>query len=727
MMKNVLRARLLALLFVAALAPGAAAQTSTLLLENFDAVVAPDLPAGLVTNNASWKTSTSSASPGSGLNNLTHSGSAPGQITLGPIDFGGRTEATLSYWARRTSSYPADSLIVRFSVDGGLTFPHIFSSGGLPAAASAYEFVSIALAPPLFGETDVYLRFDGRGGSSGSANIRIDDVFITSPFNPGAIEASFGFSADSSSWNPDSGSHFLPMDLSWPGPDSIQGFQFDLDFDASLVALSGVSTSHLALSGANWEIHRQNGRIVVVSLSGDSIPPGDHSSILSTEWAFIGAPLAQDSTLAIEISGLVVAQASPSGDEISLPNGIRTHFLRIAANTTSITLDADSLGFGQVAVGDSTSLSLEISNSTGSADLVIDSVRTSSGVFKLDSAVAPIASGQSRVATFWFKPSLFEYGSLTGWAWIYHNAPSDSSLVEFSGIGVGGRGDADGDGALDIADVVSALDVVSGLVTVGPSLMARYDLYPFPSGDGNVDVRDLTVQIQAILRAEWPDHSPLPVAPIALPSAGKIASDQVFISREGSRLYLESQIAVRGIQLELQTSLEPVAVLASKSGTGSSARFERSLATYRSIIALEKGSSLQAGRHLLLDNLQADAFVRLAIVVSEDGGKLNPPIGDGMNTASEPAEKPQDSPFSVFPNPVSLSQTLEVTILTPVSARPGRIEVIDLLGRVVYALQIDISGTTKIARDQLPTVPGLMFLRMEVGSMVETRPVLLVR
>lgn len=714
-------------LVLLAYSSGAHAQTTTLLSHTFDGVTAPDLPAGLIAENTTWKTSASSVSPGSGLNNLAHTGANPGSITMGPIDLSSRTEATLSYHARRTSSYPADSLIVRFSVDGGLTFPYLYSSGGLPLVASTYELVSISLAAPLFGESNVYLQFDGRGGSSSSANIRIDDVLITTPLDPGAIDASFGFSADSSSWNPDSGSHFLPIDLSWPGPDSIQGFQFDLDFDASLVALSGVSTSHLALSGANWEIHQQNGRIVVVSLSGDSLPPGDHSSILSAEWSFVGAPLAQDSTLAIEISGLVAASASPSGDAISLPNGIRTHFLHIVANTASITLDADSLGFGQIAVGDSTSLSVLISNPTGTADLVIDSVRTSSGVFRLDSAVAPIASGQSNVATFWFTPSLFEYGSLTGWAWIYHNAPSDSSLVMFSGIGVGGRGDADGDGALDIADVVSALDVVSGLVTVGPSLTARYDLYPFPSGDGLVDVRDLTVQIQAILRAEWPDLTPLPVAPIALPSAGKIASDQVFISRLGSRLFLESQVAVRGIQLELQTSLEPIATLASKSGTSSSAHFERSLATYRSIIALEKGNSLQAGRHFLLDNLQADAIVRLAIVVTEDGGKLNAPIRDGMNTASERPEKPQDSPFSIFPNPVSLSQTPEVTILTPVSALPGRIEVIDLLGRVVYALQMDISGTTKIARNQLPAVPGLMFFRMEMGSMVETRPVMLVR
>ena len=718
---------LLLVALLVAHSPIAFAQTTTLLSHTFDAVTAPDLPSGVVAENTSWKTSISSASPGSGLNNLSHTGSAPAYIRMGPIDLSGRTEATLSYYARRTSSYPADSLIIRFSVDGGITFPHVFSSGGLPSVASTYEFVSMPLTAPLFGQSNVYVQFDGRGGSSGSANMRIDDVLITSPLNLGAIDASFGFTADSSVWNPDSGSHFLSIDLSWPGPDSIQGFQFDLTFDASLVAFSGVTASPTALSGADWEISQTNGRIVAFSISGETLPPGENASILTTEWAYIGSPLARDTTITLGISGLVVAEASPAGDAISLPNGRRSHVLRIIANTASISVAADSLDFGLVSVGDSTSLSVEISNPTGSAALVIDSVQSSSHLFRLNSSIGPISSGQSALATFWFTPTLTAYGVVNGSAWIYHNAASDSTLISFTGIGVGGRGDADGDGTLDVADVVSALDVVSGLVSIGPAEIARYDLYPFPSGDGLVDVRDLTVQIQAILCASWPDNSALPVGPAPAPGAGKATNDAVFVSTLGGKLFLDTEVALRGVQIELLTSREPVSMIASKSGVRSNVHFDGASSAFRTVLVLDRSSSLQPGRHLLLDHLSNDTEVKLALVVTIDKQKLVAQLLDGIHTAAEAPENPLISPFAIYPNPFSLTSNAEITILSPAGAQNGRLEVVDLLGRVVFSTQTDTNGKTVILRDQLPSAPGLMFFRLETGSKVETMPLMMVR
>ncbi len=712
----------LALLACSTSAP---AQTTTLLSHTFDAVTAPDLPAGVVAENTSWKTSASSASPGSGLNNLAHTGSAPAFVRMGPIDLSGRTEATLSYYARRTSSYPADSLIVRFSVDGGVTFPHVVSSGGLPAAASAYEYVEIALSAVLLGQSDVYLQFDGRGGSSGSANIRIDDVLVTTPLDLNATDTSFGFSTGSSTWNPDSGSHFVSIDLSWPGPDSIQGFQFDLGFDASLIALSAVSSSHASLAGANWQITESGGRVVVLSLTGETLPPGENTGILTSEWSFVGSPLEQDSTITLGISGLVVAQASPSGDALSLPNGLRSHSLALIANTASITLEPDSLSFGLVLVGDSTSLSVTISNPTGLADLVIDSVRTSSALFRLDSAISPVSPAQNQAATFWFTPTLANYGQITGSAWLYHNASSVSTLISFSGLGVGGRGDTDGDGSLDVADVVTALDAVSGLTLVGASQLAQFDMYPFPAGDGLVDIRDLTVQIQAILRARWPDNSALPVQPAA--GAGKGGSSGVFVSNQGGNLYLDSQVTIRGIQIELTTKRQPLSAMASKSGVRSSAHYDSESLTFRSLIVLEPASSLPPGRHLILEGVSDEAVVEVALVVTQDKRKLIASVQNGFSTSTETLEQPIAVRVELFPNPYSLSSGAGVSILMPERGGDARIEVVDMLGRIVLSKRTDTTGKMSISRNQLPMVPGLLFVRVENGTKVETIPLMIVR
>lgn len=99
-------------------------------------MVAPDFGAGVFGFDSSWKTSTSSASPGLGGNNAVHTGSGAGILVLGPIDLSSVDEGTFSYYARRTSSYSADSLIVLASIDGGTTFPITLFAGGLPGATS---------------------------------------------------------------------------------------------------------------------------------------------------------------------------------------------------------------------------------------------------------------------------------------------------------------------------------------------------------------------------------------------------------------------------------------------------------------------------------------------------------------------------------------------------------------------------------------------------------------
>jgi hypothetical protein len=79
------------------------AQT-TFFSENFEGTVEPALPTSVVSADASWKTASSSASPGSGGNNAVHTGVEPGSLVFGPIDLTAALDGTFSYWARRTSS-----------------------------------------------------------------------------------------------------------------------------------------------------------------------------------------------------------------------------------------------------------------------------------------------------------------------------------------------------------------------------------------------------------------------------------------------------------------------------------------------------------------------------------------------------------------------------------------------------------------------------------------------
>ena len=708
----------------------ASGQTTTLLEHSFDGVTAPDLPAGVTAETTAWKTSTSSPSPGSGLNNLAHTGSTPSAVVLGPIDLSSASAATLTYYARRTSSYPADSLLVRFSIDGGTSFPHIFSSGGLPAEASTYEFVTIELAAPLLGEPIVYLQFDGRGGSSSGANIRIDDVLITAPLDLSSTSASFGFAADSSLWNPDDGALPVSFDLSWPGPESIQGFQFDLGFDASLFSLNSVTSNHSSLNGAGWQITQNGSRVVVVNLSSGSLEPGNYSDLLTSAWSFVGSPLAQDSVVAVSISNLLVAESSPTGGALSLPNGRRSHIITVEANLASITVSSDSLHFGNVTVGDSASVSLFISNPTGMADLRIDSVRTSSGAFFPATVPATVAPASTESLVLWFKPAPSSYGALTGNLVLYHNAPSGSTIVRLAGNWLGGRGDSDGDGAFDVADVIQSLDVVAGIASSTPETLHRFYLYPYPDGDSEIDVRDLTVQIQAILHSAWPDGAPL-TAVIPAPVSGKGGNASASLLAQGASLFLDTNTPIRGFQLEFRMRSQPVSPLAGKSGLSVSSHFDAESMTYRTLMFTNHNELLPAGKHSILDGIDQQAEFISGIVVTDAKEKLNIYTLGGFSTPVEIPISQRSSEIEMYPNPVSISGGSKVSLKFAEALKEetgeAEVEIVDLLGRALLkqALtkgqlihEIDLS---KVVRS-----PGIHFVRIHSGLSLTVMPFLVV-
>ena len=160
---------------------GAAGQAVvTLSEESFNAATAPELPTGWTASADGWITDDGSASSGSGGNNLYVKGSGASQVTTPILNLSSMTEGTLSYLARRTGTYLADSLQVTASTDGGVTFPITLLTAGaaLPSGAGSYEQITTALPDALLGEPQVVLRFEALGGGSGSANLRIDDMLI---------------------------------------------------------------------------------------------------------------------------------------------------------------------------------------------------------------------------------------------------------------------------------------------------------------------------------------------------------------------------------------------------------------------------------------------------------------------------------------------------------------------------------------------------------------------
>lgn len=95
----------------------------------------------------------------------------------------------------------------------------------------------------------------------------------------------------------------------------------------------------------------------------------------------------------------------------------------------------------------------------------------------------------------------------------------------------------------------------------------------------------------------------------------------------------------------------------------------------------------------------------------------------GTNTSVEPDVPQVATQLDVYPNPTSAELTVDYEFGVP---GPVRIEMIDLLGRVVKTIQDDSGGgRTTLSTSEL--APGLYIVRVTSGTMYEARSVTVVR
>ena len=737
-------------ILVAVLVWPAAAQT-TVFEETFDGVVEPDLPSTVLSSADSWSTSSSSESGGSGLNNLRHGGTTPGDIVFGPVDLQHASSVTITYLARRTSSYPADSLTLAVSTDDGASWTTLMGPGSaLPDVTSDYEPVSTPIPDSIAAGNVIRLRFRGYGGTSSGSNIRIDDLIITADVDLSGVSDSFGFGAASSTAS--SQEVNLALDLAWTGTDSIQGIQFDVDFDASLLSMTGISAGS-PVSGPGWtaDFSTSGGSARVILLGGaeDIIPTGVYPAILSLDFAPVAGAAPSGTTTTVSIRDLIVSAHNAGGSDLAVIAAPHEHTVTLEYAEPSIALSADSLSLGSVDVGSSGAGIVTVSNPTGQGDLLVSGVLSSSPVFSAAPGSFSVPPGGAVDLEISYAPSATDFGFASAVLTLTHNAPSGSSQVSASATGTGGRGDVTNDGIVDVGDVVSGIDAV--LERTDPVVAAgTIDLYPFPAGDGAVDVRDLTVLVHAILNDSWPDDVALPAENSHVPQMGKRSGAKIVLSGnrpDGTVLGVEVGEALRGIQIELRgLDAEPEVRMPRPSspveadGVGDSAGratftrsvFDPDIGRFVLISASSDAVLDGAGR---LELLGLPASFELEDIVSATGvtsdlERLKLSVSDRRGTSTETPET-TGLELSVFPNPARSGHPATVRIRraergADVAAVAWSIRIVDLLGREV--LSRDVASTQSDFELDTSSLPaGLYLIRAGDREIFKTVPLTVIR
>jgi hypothetical protein len=657
-----------ALLFLAAAALAPVSAQTVRLQAEFDAVTAPALPAGWT---GAWVTSAASASSGSGGNNLADTGTGTAVATSASFDLTGVTSAQLTYLARRTSSYPAEVVSVVFQTAGG-DFP--VAGDGLPSASGSWESVSFDVPAGVLDQAGVSLQFESSGGTSSGANARIDDITVTTSGAPPPSNA-LGFAQTDIDALAGTVGLLVPLDLIWAGPDSLQGVQFELTSSGLEASVTGILRGAPLADLAAWTVSTEGTRTLVIANGNEGLPAGEYAPFLS---AVLDLADVTDTTLVtLSLTGVVGAAAVPQGSDAGLVADPSAASVRILPRVGILTVP-DSVSIGQVPVGGAGESTVWLGNE-GSAALAAQ-VTVSPAGFSAAPSSLNIQPGDSVAVTVSFTPGVDDIGYQSGQLLV-----DGQPQIILTATGLVAWGDATDDGVVDVGDLVLGVDVALGRVSVSAAAVTSLDLYPFPLGDGAIDVRDLTVLTQAVLRGEWPNAVALPAGKSVVVSklaAASTTAPGVRFLIDDSVLQLELARAVRGVQADLRFE-------------GRATRLGQALISQRGnrlrvLWVPVYGSELPLGVHPIA-RLEDGAVDIQGVAIGLEGERI--PITQ--------LELPRTQQLRPYPNPFAPSQGVHLTL--PVS----QARVVDVLGREVWRGESPWNGKGRAG--QLVS-PGLYFV-----------------
>ncbi|MBX2818950.1 MAG: DUF1573 domain-containing protein [Rhodothermaceae bacterium] len=719
-------------------------QESTFFLENFDGVTPPALPFGWEDASGEWTTSSSVASSGSGGNNLTIAGAQPATIQTPVLNLAGLTSGTIEYLARRTSTYPQDSLVVWASTDGGTTFSITLLDRGeaLPAGDGSYEMISMTVPNELLGQSNIVLQFSALGGTTSGSNLRIDDVQIVGEGDPTAGNSIFGFSTEASTLDQATGLVEVPVFLDFENVESLQGLQIDVSWDVTELTVSNLVPGTAIDNAADWSLtYNTEGTqldAVLLGNEGASLAEGVYDPLFTIEFSL---PVTSSSMEALVTLNTVIGSlAVATGDDAGLLLGQQNHTITLDPGDAVFSPDATELDAGTISTASTAEVALVVTN-TGNSELVISDVVGTNTLFSVSPITTTIAPGLSQDVVISFTPSFTAFGLQSTILTFQHNAAEGSTDITVSGTGTGGRGDASQDGAVDVLDLVLGIDYALGITVPDANQLSSADLFPFDAPDGGVDVRDLTVLSQAILSGTWPDGLPLPVLPAASAVGGKkddaSAHVQSLISDTGSTLTLSTVAPVRGVQFTIAMDApfeEPELPVDVHPNLHTQWLYDAWAGELRVLAVRMDGGYLGAGDHALITLPEHTKEQSMQLVsgmaIIEGPERISLGWLDAEETTSE-SEEVLDGDWIGVPYPNPASAMLDEDIRVPVRLTERQhvlAEVFDLLGRRVALVQdrtLDrgdhvLSWNGSDHNDQ-PMAAGMYLLRVTTAGRDVTR------
>lgn len=322
--------------------------------------------------------------------------------------------------------------------------------------------------------------------------------------------------------------------------------------------------------------------------------------------------------------------------------------------------------------------------------------------------------------------------------------PSRDQLAIYAKNRVQSIGDVNGDGCLDILDLIMVVDHIVGRDSLEGDFFTRADIAPWqpgapePNPDGFVNVQDLSLIQNIILSGFYPDGRP--VGPCSYAMLGKLEGDAeakvtFYINKEGISAYLESIYDIRGAQIEFSNMINNPENLQINTELGQG-YYQKVNDMFRVVLYDRMGNKyIESGEHFMADmpftiSNPEDLNLETLILVTTDR-QIVQKVQVEIIYGQTPALPLDYILYQNYPNPFNPATTVRFQVPQTSSVT---VDIYNMLGQKVRTLfQSQVArGTYSVAWDGrsdagVQMSSGTYIYRMTAGAFVQSKKMVLLK